>query len=555
LLFAILQCGKSFAQPGWADFSEHYQYNILDRDNHVIHFRTDSSYIICINGEIFKGSSIPSDTFVRPVCCKNQFNQHIQLNDFSRVIPLKETPPGIAIIHGNDTMHLSAYDDLALQFDSGCFYFPYWASNILGRNKIKTSGTISIVNQQQSLFRITKMQYAEYLNSNYKWSKISTDLADTVTLNFIRQFITVSAAESGIKFINKMKVYKTSYVDGDMFKTPDSNVYACMLVYTLDTNSTYISMPVFSLFDKKKNTIIHWMPSNDPQLFYESDLRFDKYEAQFYLTVGIRKKAKDPYNGISYYDPPFTTNIYSSKDYGLHWQVEPEMSRLFKKYDIRKTEFLDGNNKLLYRLTKRNNGVQKETAQGTYFLLHNNMITDSLKSPNSIYYDDLYNQYYFSRRNDTVAILGAWSRIPENINLPFYLPQVIKKSGHWKFKVIKDSVKYGANTEIPVPEVKSYRNFTLLNNNLLLMRDNKDSLLLKNEKIEHILEKGDQIYIIQRDYVLLSFDGGKNWVYYPKALGIRDSHSFLNIDAPYNISFYDMTRFKKIEYRFKINKK
>ncbi|TXF79477.1 hypothetical protein FUA25_03580 [Chryseobacterium sp.] len=223
---------------------------------------------------------------------------------------------------------------------------------------------------------------------------------------------------------------------------------------------------------------------------------------------------------------------------------------MFAGYGFSEFEFLDRNYSLGYA---RNELKQEKKAtqiiQGTYYLLRNGKVTDSLKTPDDLYYNSNYNNYYFSAKNDTVS-LGSWTYDDHyTVNTTRYFqPLLVRSKGEWKFKVEEKIYRR------PVPAmgqtadtVREFVNFRLINGRKMIFRNGAGSLELKQEiKDEvsgdgcYILEQGGRIYLISPGVygsVYISFDAGTNWYLYPRPLQPGRS-LLLQTEGPNGLSYF-----------------
>src|SRR5690606_15547405 len=126
-------------------------------------------------------------------------------------------------------------------------------------------------------------------------------------------------------------------------------------------------------------------------------------------------------------------------------------------------------------------------------------IIDSLKTPKDLHYNDNYNRYQYSIKNDTI-LLGSWTYEPHYIigKTKYFQPILKKIDNQWKFQVIEKTYsRIQPKTEM---NVINYKNFKILNN-LLFLNNENGNLNFSNDlselhKKELILENGNQIYLI-----------------------------------------------------------
>lgn len=537
---------QSTAQPGWQDLTEHFSYHILDRNQQPINFKTDTSYSIRIDSLTFTAPNVPSEKFERRVCCERKFNREITINDFTYATPVTNRNTVIVIGRGNDSMRLSLYNDVTLTFENGNFLFPYWANQLLGHDFFK--GNVNLKNRQQSIFKISKTMFDEYIKRDF-FMREKDQLADFIGDRLIQSQFKMSFKQEHISITNPLTIYSRPYWNSNFLATNDSNVLAGLVNYTLDTLNMYIGKNVFSLFNKSTNTITHWKPKNDPELFYADQLLFDSFNKKFYLTAGVRNKVKNPYTTAGSDKYPFTSVVYESTVEAKLWRVSTYLTRLFDSLKIEKFNFIDKHHQLAFKRQKIKYNRNRETVQGVYYLISNNRIVDSLLTPTTVYYDGNDNGYSFSKINDNLVRLGPWGVKSENVSASYKIPQLIKINNQWRFKIKNESRTTDSPQLLYETDVKIFKHFVLHNNKKLLFKNGTDSLEI-GAFDNKILEKNNSIYIIQQSSMLVSFDAGKNWLYYPNPLSSRDSYSLLKMDDESEMSFYDMGTFMKYTYRF-----
>jgi hypothetical protein len=327
--------------------------------------------------------------------------------------------------------------------------------------------------------------------------------------------------------------------------------------YTLDTTNHYMSKRVFSEFDKSTNTITHWMPNPNIHRFYLANIYFDVANGILYQTTGIRE-SKDPNcNGGWDADCPYTKKIYSSNDDGNTWTEDTVLLKLFNTFQFREFEFLDESHALAFTRRDAIHSKGYKYQRGTYYLIQNMQVVDSLQTPEDLHYNDNYNRYNFKRTGDTLY-LGAWGFDNYDYSKPFVQPLLVKSKTSWVFEITEDSreaIQARAEKEKKIP--RPYENFELIENRKMVFKNRAGSLMLGSDVTDtvspwavKIIEKGEQIYVIDNHYTLVSFDAGTNWFIYPQPLNDRNRYAFLEIDEENEISFFDLSTMQKMIYRF-----
>lgn len=562
-LFCILFlcfCGTLKAQPGWKDFTSYYYYDIFDTEGNLILFKKNSAYRIRVNNILYSNDSIPSDS-LKPIIKSStrRFDNYIRVNDLSLRIPQREWARNveIEIIFQNDTVHLNQKTGNAtqpLQFIPGHYYFPIWAREILAI-KGTVSQKVIFVNASQKHFSITRELY---LNS-YRNELLQNAAEEQVVNNFIKDHLDVDKKVEDTKFNKSFVPYRDPIWEGNFYPSEEKDLFFGLVEYKLDTHNVYSVKGVFSTLDKGKNTITHWSPKEDLNLFYSVRPYVDSFNNIIYLPTGIREKFGYPCNYRNEEACPHTIRFYMSKNYGSTWTEDKKMLELSKKFPFRYFEFINKNYALSFNLTSfYPTNKLYQIQRGTYYLLKNMKVIDSLKTPDDVHYNGNYNKYSFSRTGDTIR-LGAWSKGFNDYSLPYYVPFLIKNKNLWRFQVVTDSIN-----RYPPPvkkdTLKEYQNFKLVNRRELVFKNGAGILYLKTDVGEEfgelgyvILEKGSKIYLLnQRDgYTLVSFDAGTSWYVYPKALSTDYDFTFLEIDDQNVISFFNK---RTIGYRNKMHK-
>lgn len=588
IIILILFCfNTAKAQPGWRDFTARYAYRILDENQKEISFKTDKDYRIMINNMLYTSPEIPQEKLKTASRSDNGFQKQIHINDFSSSIPQENNNLGdnrlqIKIIYKKDTMFimqptgkgsfgneiLKNGTDAELTFIPGYYYFPGWTKQILD-NIPKTSGNVKIANISQRHFIIPEKMYTSLFYTNHKddlFSKADKLIAD----NFMKEYFSVQKTIETTQFDQSVEPYSDPYFNSALFPTKDPDRVFSMIGFSSSQSNCTSYKNFFSILNKKQNTIKLFFPKKNPRLFGSEALYADSFNHILYLPVWTKKEFNNNLSDCQN-QLPAEYQMYSSKDEGKTWQENNPVKKLFKHYDFRKIEFLDKNHALAYSKKSLKQKVKNsEIVQGTYYLLKNMQVTDSLKTPNDLYYDSNNNNYRFSVEGDTI-LLGSWTYDEEyNIGKTKYTQPFLKKSGDtWKFQV-KEKMYDRSVPKIIKKEdlVQEYQNFHLINKRELIFKNGSGSLKLSSDIQDHelgngylVLEKDQQIYLIDRHSVYLSHDGGTTWFLYPLPLEQQNgSYHFLEIDDQNKLSFFsnefteEGKKIRKIFHKFTVEK-
>ncbi len=577
----ILFSGITLAQPGWQDFTARYFYTILDQNGKEISFKNDKDYSIMIDNVLYKSPNIPNDSLKNAKSnydWDKGYENQIKINDFSFVnyqndYFQSEKRLEIKIIHKKDTMYicqpsgqgslleieidfqgkkpLRPKADFTLQFIPGHYYFPGWAKDIL-ENIPKTSGNVKIVNINQRNFIIPKNIYDSIPYFMYKHEQF-TDADNYVVNSFMKGYFLIEKRIEPTKFDKSALPYKHPRL-GRFFPTKYPNRFFGMIDYSMDYKSCFSGGKIFSVLNKKENTIEQFFPKGNPRLFGSSDLYIDTFNSILYLPVVIKQEFNYELSDCQY-DLSREKRIYQSEDEGQSWTENKSLSKLFNKYDFRYIRFLDKD----YTVAFSNQDVKHRKEkynikQTTYYLLKNMQVVDSVKTPDDAYhYNTFVNEYYNQDIKDSI-ILGNWSNIKQKNDKkpnPYFQAVVVKKDDKW---ILKSGENIYTNSIGNIPKVntntiKDYQNFQLINKQELVFKNGSGSLKLNRDirdEVESsgtfIIEKDKEIYLIDANYygsaVYMSFDKGTTWYLYPLPLEQRGSYRFLDIDKNSEISHF-----------------
>lgn len=558
-LFFFLYSNLLKAQPGWQDFTVRYFYSILDEKGNKISFKGNKDYAIIIDNVLYKAPNIPQ--YELKLAKENSYNfeRQICINDLSLAIPFKsinenEKQLEIKIIHGKDTMYIcqstgtgsirsidfqgkptELKPDFTFQFIAGHYYFPSWTKNLLD-NLPQARGCVKLENIDQCHFIIPKIMYDSVccISSNFDSKQKYNEVAENfVVNNFIQGCFTMERTVHPTTFnlpVIPFNKPRWSHWGHSYFSTKDKDEYVGIVEFSYDTLNYSGGRGILVRFNYKENRMIFWSATEN--LLYSSTyrLRKDHFNNVFYQQTIIR----DSTCKELIYECDFVTKFYRSIDEGKTWEVSEELTQLNNKHEIRELEFLDQNHALLFKRDKIKPKNEKyEIQQGTYYLLKDFRIIDSLKTPDDIHYNDNYNRYGFKIENDTI-FLGSWSYNNFQTEQPYFQPLLIKVNNNWKFQVV-EKIYFRNKPNPEETDTITYQNFIIVNSNELVLK-NKGSLVLQDDLSEiHknglILENGNQIYLIGLSIgTLLSLDGGINWYIYPLPLEKNSGYEFLEIN-------------------------
>jgi len=582
------------AQPGWRDFTTRYYYTILDREGNEISFVKNKTYRIIIDSVQYRSPAIPNDSLgpVKPYQ-REGFDNYIRINDFSLRIPQgkysRYMPLEIKIIHQKDTMYLNQTtgmgsgfserlrrngqndsedakpaSDYALQFIGGRYYFPNWAK-ALWDNKPEPTGKVTFKNLDQRHFRIPKALYDSLALRKVDYTihdQITKRADDYVVQNFIQGYFLLEKRIEPTRFYNPALPFKEPYWDDALNPTKNKDVFFGRIRYSKDTLNESNWKYVFSLYDKRENSIRHWFPVNDIHLFSSGYLYRNPFDGIIYQEVWRMDKQQTAQND---YVPP-KRQVYQSDDEGQTWNESHDMSKTFAKYDLEHIEFLDSDFAVGYGRKEVQHKTRKYTIKrATYYLLKDGKAVDSIQMANDFYeavnYLERHNHDRFSVQNG--ILLGTWNyNFNGETEKNFFQIILFKNQNGWEFKAeekqyvrpaVLGCIKRNPNTYVEYP------NFRLINKKELVFKNNSGTLRLQNQIADHpwnsgvvVLEKDDQIYLLDNNngFTYFSFDGGRTWYIYPKPLEQRSEYQFLEIDDQGIISFFNPSKLYKAFYRF-----
>lgn len=416
---------------------------------------------------------------------------------------------------------------------------------------------MQIVNLHQSNFIVPQEDYKLFAPSRFQERrKLEKDMDEIVIRNFLQDGFQVESSIEKTSISPSLKPFKRPRWESIFYPTNDPDIFIGFVAYTLDTANHYISKRVFSEFNKNTNSITHWMPNPNIHQFYLGNIYFDVANGVLYQTMGIRESedpnCKQDWNS----NCPYITKTYSSIDDGNTWAEDSTFQNLFDTFQLIKFEFLDKEHALGFTRRKVAHPKGYGMQQGTYYLIRNMRVVDSLQTPDDVHYNDNYSQYSFNRKGDTIY-LGPWGYDMYNFRKPFVQPLLLRSDTSWTFEITADSSQAIQNRALKEDKTRSFQNFDLLENRKMVFKNGAGRLTLNSDvgdEASHsgvkIIEKEKQIYIIDDEYTLVSFDGGIHWNLYPKPLNTAGRYYFLKIDSENIISFFDLSKMEKFQYHF-----
>ena len=520
-----------------------------------------------IDSVLYEARNIPQDSLKHPLLNSYGFENQIRINDFSLAFPQKNYNNShkqleIKIIHKKDTMFIcqstgtgsflknvrdkpiKQNPDFTLQFIKGHYFFPKWAKDLLD-NLPQASGFIKIVNIDQHHFIIPKTLYDSICNINRKYDNRQQyyDKAENLVVeNFMKNNFSFERRTIPTTFNISVRPFskpRWSYWENAYFPTKEKDEYIGIVQFSYDTLNYSGGRGTIVRFNEKTNEMKIWSPTED--LIYSSTALL--YKDTFNNVYYNRSIIRDSSCKELIYKCDFITKFYHSSDEGITWEENKKLTQLYDQHEIRKLEFLDQDHALIFKLDKiRHKNKKYDIQQGTYYLLKDFHIIDSLKTPNDVHYNDNYSGYRYEVINDTI-FLGSWT-YEKNYTFgktKYYQPTIKKIANKWKFEVVEKT--YSRTQSVPKKDIIStYENFKILNNILYLNSEN-GSLVFNTANLSElnkrglILENGKEIYIIGIDIgTLLSFDSGYTWYVYPLPLEKDSRYEFIEIDKQSVIS-------------------
>jgi hypothetical protein len=552
---------KSYAQPGWRDYSRSISYTIKDVKDSIIQFKNNEGYSIIVKNKLYANNTIPTDDFIPAINNGHTFSYQITINDCKIQIPFsdnlnKNNNLEISIVHKKDTMHILGISFLQLKFEKGFFYFPTWANVLLGNeSNFKISGVVSLKHyKNQNVFKVPSNIF--YHKSNFEYDRYKTDNVATHFINkkYVDNNIRYTRKIENIKWLNPLPYFTKISISNGFYPTNNPNIFYGKQEYNYDEGNTYYSRAFFTIFDKEKLTLKNWQVNSNIFSYYTGKFWLDSFTNKLHIIVGCRDTAYDRNKYADDSNYPIKNNYYSSSNYGNDWVLDKSMY-IISTYNFNELEILDNNFYLGYKIDEQE--VHRKLV-GRYYLLKDFKIVDSLITPDGIYYNSIYNNYRFYKINNNLVNLGPWGFSENDYYKPFYKPQIIKENNKWEFNVEKDSVgsnsRYQTYLKTLYKDKKQYQNFSLNGDGVIAFKNTKGTIAVPN--YERIIENGENMFIFLNYGVLVSFNAGKDWTFLPiNTKEYEDRAEVVEIDKANNISFYKLSTLKKHVVKFESIKK
>lgn len=574
----LTQClSAALAQPGWHDFTQRYFYSIIDVEGKEISFKHNKNYSIMVDSVLYRAPNMPNEPLKQATSSDKGYENQIRINDFSLAIPQKELffkandkRLEIKIIHKNDTMYLcqasgtGSYGatimglqnqetsrppaDYTLPFKAGHYYFPSWTRDIL-KKLPETSGNVAFLNAahlNQSYFIIPGNVYDSsllYYKSTSERQRVSAEDQYVINNFFLKGHFSLAKRVAPTK--NNQLPVEYSWI-GKPVATKDKNRFWGMIDYS---GSSFSWRTTFFSLNKEENTMELFLPEAEPKLFncnYRAPY-VNVFDSLLYLPVW-KKKAFDEHTPAAAYDklpPEFI--VYRSQNEGLTWEKDRKAKAIFDRFDFfekqgRKIEFIDKGYAVVHytEITERNEKKNSCKTQGIYYLLKDMQVIDSIKSPAKTSY---YANTELLSKEGNLFILGSWTY---NYDQTYFELSLAKVKHTWKFQVTEQyyaGLSEQQQSQIPLAEdtIKAYKNFYLIRNRELVFKNGSGKMKLKENATGYsnfIIEKNDQIYLVNDNVVYLSFDGGTNWYLYPASLLPNTFYYLLDINERNEITYF-----------------
>jgi len=577
ILLLTLCLSAALAQPGWHDFTQRYFYSIIDEEGKEISFKHNKKYSIMVDSVLYQAPEIPNEPLKEATSSDKGYENQIRINDFSLAVPQKELffkandkRLEIKIIHKKDTMYLCQSSgtgsfgaiiiglrngepprppaDYTLSFKAGHYYFPSWTQNIL-KKLPETSGDVAFLNTahlNQSYFIIPEKVYDSsllYYKSTSERQRASAEDQYIINNFFLKGHF--SLVKSVVLTKNKQLPVEYSWI-GNPVPTKDKNRFWGMIDYS---GSYFSRRTTFFSLNNDENTMELFLPKEDPRLFncnYKAPY-VNVFDSLLYLPVWI-KQAFDEHRTVAAYDKtPPELIVYRSKNEGVTWEKDSKAKSIFERFYFfekqgRKIEFIDKRYAVVHHteITERNEKKNSHKTQGVYYLLKDMQVIDSIKSPATTSY---YANAEPLRKAADLLLLGTWT---DDYDQTYFELSLAKVKHAWKFQVAKKFYNQHSEQQqgqAPLAEdtIKEYKNFYLIKNRELVFKNGSGKMKLKADATGHssfIIEKNNQIYLINDNAVYLSFDGGTNWYLYPASLLPNTYYYLLGINERNEITYF-----------------
>ncbi|MGB3464824.1 MAG: hypothetical protein WBA74_06130 [Cyclobacteriaceae bacterium] len=576
------------AQPGWQDFTSRYFYDIVDENGNKIIFRHNSDYHIMIDGVVYSGE-IPEDSLRHANPADGVFYSQFRINDFSLEIPQSRTweikkRTEIRVIRGPDTLFicqrsgrgsfiektsevgslqtLTPKTDFVLEFIPGRYYFPSWAKELMN-SLPRFSGKARLINFSQQHFTIPRHFYDSVLSDLSHYSEFLS-IDSLIVENFARGYYSVERSIRQPNYNKYPSPYKAATFTDHLYKSRRSgHIYGLLGFYFDQVNCTSFKRFFYTL-DPVENEIALFYPRKSPRRFGSYQLLVDSFNTMLYLPTWHKEPFADTVSDCGY-EGSLTKKVYRSANEGKRWKHDKSMTSMMNQYQLRELKFIDEQHAVGY---SRRRQKSSDARLNIYYLLKEQQVVDSLQIPDTMQTHTNFDNYPLELKNDTI-ILASWSidRNLRNKQTIVHQPMLVKNRGGWGFKE-QEKMYFKKEQKLPVNEgvVRNFQNFQLVDQHLLLFRNGAGSLSLQdggdNRSVfnkYHLLEKGSRIYLINRQHVYFSFEGGESWFLYPVALEREQIYfRLLTLTEAGEISYFSDNRYgskiqglKKMIYRFK----
>jgi hypothetical protein len=590
--FLITQLSIVSSQFDFQRIKACYGITILNEKGEKISFKTDSTYIVKIDGRVYNSPKAPAlsvKEFVNRIDSTINTKPNVKINYSSRdqnynppkicsFIINDLTPPiyesekaQLEIIHGSDTLFLTTgYYNYELKFGPGHYYIPIWVREIY-EQKPKASRDIRFMNLDQRNFIVSKADYDHISKSqDLKW------LDDQIANRFIEGYFTVDKYIDSIQFNQQVDNYQLQHFHR-IYPTSNKDIYTGFIRCIHKSSQHYNFIPC--VLNTKENSIILKPYRNDLTAYKFHWIFADTLNKIYYQTLSGREPSDSLY--FSKYRIPFFWNpiVLKSLNGGESWMKDTLLTSLLDKNvryhlslhdkghsgSVELDHYLDETSVRLLFLDKSHIIVSfnlrtyfnnTDVKQGLYYLLKNGHLIDSCISP-QLDFTDFVSDYSSVLTKDTVMV-GSWY-IRSDYETPEsdFTQLIVKEKDRWRFRNVCHNQRHDPKKETK-PEQK-HQNFEITGENTIYFGDGLS--LTTWDKVTSIpdwyrspvLENGNQIYILNRitGTTWISFDKGKSWYFYPKIMDELSSEYDI-IEAENGvISIFNATKLTKTRFSFR----
>lgn len=556
LIIGIICCQSAVAQPGWIDYTQYYCYALLNDQGRPIQFENNTNFKLLINKVVYDHKHVPKDKF--PIVDPNSnpgFSSCIQINDFSLVLERTNQPVLIEIVSNKDTMHLfqptsmgasSFRDEIKgrkLNFVPGHYYFPSWERIYFDANPLFHSSRIKNLKQENFIVpaadfnRISQSLHHNLAAINNAEEIVMRNFLDTVKL--IHETISVTIPKTFAPYTQPKWIT-------EFFPTTDKSIFYGLISYTYEAPNLYSTKYIFARYNRKTNEISQWYMLDNLDEFSVGSISPDPFNQVLYLSTFFRNKS----SGNEIPTSAFRRVYYHSTDFGLSWSVDSTLQQLFDQIEFRNFEIIDAHHALAYKRETKNKGTRDQYEEGTYYLLKDKRFVDSLKSPKGIHYNSNYNNYAYKNQGDSI-FLGPWGIDPQAYyQKPYTQPVLVKKGNEWKFELLEQQFIRHKQSETTHFTSLHYDNFTLTSDNRIEFKDNTiepieltiDFATNLRSKTIHVLERKNFILFVQQRSIIMTFDGGTDWYYFPISFENGSAMKFLTFSEENELSYFNPSR-------------